>query len=204
MVTEKNTSIKKTSVIRNVPVPPLIQKNVLSERKTLKGVSVDSIPLPPLFLEEEMEQEPSDFVTPQHGLFKKFNLFHLGSRKVFPIMRETVSVPEQDLPSFPQDALSLPQKQPSSLPPAPLEEKVRVDIAPDPWQKTQELLLKCRSAIEKGKVDYAQIYYEELQPFYPRLDSYQQGIVSQIIFDIQQDLEMLKLRKLREQLKKAY
>ncbi|MSR86427.1 hypothetical protein EXS74_03455 [Candidatus Woesearchaeota archaeon] len=201
MVVKKSSSsnnVKKIGLaLQDVPIPPVKEGILSTEAKNLKGIPLESVPLPPLFFDENFEEKsPFDFVSPQHGLFKKFNLFHLGFRKVFPIMHETVFVTEESPSSFPERDISFPS--------VVMEEHPRVKLPPDPWQRTQELLLKCRTAIEKRKVDYAQIYYEELKPFYPRLETYQQTLVSQVILDMQQDLEMLKLSKLKEQLKKVH
>ena len=193
---------KKPLSLKNVPIPPKKKKLTFPELVSLKkDIPLQNVPAPSLPVEVE---EPFDLISEEHGLFKRFDLFKLRTRKVFPVMYEKVATeePNEELPLLIHERQipSLEQKKQ-----VPIQEQVFLpEIAPDPWQKTQELLTKCRSAIQKGKLDYAQIFYEELKPFYPRLTPEQQTTVTQIVLDIQQDLQMLQLQKLKDRLKKGY
>ncbi|MDP3729059.1 MAG: hypothetical protein Q8R18_06450 [bacterium] len=73
---------------------------------------------------------------------------------------------------------------------------------PNPLEKTNELLQKCRKALQNGNLNYAQIFYEELKPFYLRISSQQRSEIHPIFVELQQDLEMLHLRFVRQKLKK--
>ena len=213
MVVKKNSSVsvkKKSLSLKNVPVPLKKQKIRFPELFFLKKNEppLKSMPIPSKSLQQN---QPFDLVSEEHGLFRRWDLFRLGSRKVFPFMHEKVAVTEElveeiaPFTSPPKEKslpLSLGQNKTLIL---PVHEQILLpDLAPEPWQKTLELLFECRSALQKEKLDYAQIFYEELKPFYSKLTSAQQEFVTRVVLDLAQDLEMLKLQKLKERLKRGY
>ena len=200
MVVKRNSSSKKKvqtkTLLQDVPVPPKKEKLVFPELQVKKKMLLKNVPLFP----SVKKKEPFDFVTAEHRLFKKWDIFHLRSRKVFPLRSEIVTVTEEPVE---QHSLFEAPREVPSFSRELLEEEHPIVLPPNAWQKTQELLLKCRIAIDKEKLEYAQIYYEELQPFYSRLEVIQQKMVSHVLLDLRQDIEMLKLTKLHEQLRRA-
>lgn len=210
MASKKNSPSVKKKALEDVSIPVKKQRLVFPELRHLgkKEIPLESVPVPPSPEPVAQESEPFDLVTAEHGLFKRLNPFHLRTRKIFPVMHETVTVteePVEELPSFVSPLEEIP-KEGSPFPwKTPVQEPLPFSsLPPDPWTKTRELLRKCQNALRAGKLDYAQIYYEELKPFYSKITPEQQQFVLSLISGIQQDIEMLKLHRIREQLRKEY
>ncbi len=136
-----------------------------------------------------------DWLSAEHELFRKKDVFHLDRKHVVSFVKKEAVVQKQILPEPPlffesqdeKELLSFPEiKEPSS----------------DPLEETQKLLQKCQSFIRNGKLDYAQIYYEKLKPFYLRLSAQQQSLTYSAFIALQQDLEMLRLQHIRKDLSK--
>ncbi|HIH58881.1 MAG TPA: hypothetical protein HA360_03050 [Nanoarchaeota archaeon] len=82
---------------------------------------------------------------------------------------------------------------------SPLQEK---ETFPDPLEKTRELIQKCRKSLDKGNLDYAEIFYGQLRPFYLRISSSQRSELYPVFIALQHDLEMLRLSFVKQDLQK--
>src|SRR3989338_6206105 len=131
-------------------------------------------------------------------LFNKKEALRLEHKKVL----EQKKAPLQDIP-FPELVMqkkTIFKKQATpEVVSSPLQEK---ETFPDPLEKTRELIQKCRKSLDKGNLDYAEIFYGQLRPFYLRISSSQRSELYPVFIALQHDLEMLRLSFVKQDLQK--
>ncbi len=74
----------------------------------------------------------------------------------------------------------------------------------DPWNKVVELLNKCSSAILRKNLDFGEIYYEQIKPFYDKLDMNDKKIVFFKIRELQERIFELRMKRVRKLLRAIY
>lgn len=173
-----------------------------------------------------------DFLRAEHALFAESDFYHLRRKNVVPTIR-TIAVPKKNLIISEEDSLfkedkelyfpglSVPKKSsfekiPVSIPDsraltleipqriAPGKSSFQVLSEMDPMKKSMELVGKCQKALQNKNYDFAVLYSEELVPFYKKLSSEQQKLLSDYIEDVEQRIQMLYLDKVHDRLKKVY
>lgn len=68
----------------------------------------------------------------------------------------------------------------------------------DPWTRVVELLDKCDNAVLNKNLDFAEIYYEQVKPFYERLNSNDQRFVFFKVKELQENIIVLRMKKVRK------
>ncbi len=179
MVKKKESSnLVKKIVLRNVPKPPILKKKEELIEKEDKSV---------------IKESSSEFVNDEVSLFNKLNHFYLRKKLV--------------LPPLPDFKFTYKEKDFLVVKEIPIEESVEdlfvIPIRePDSLEKTKELLGKFQRAVLRKKPEQAYLYYEQLKPFYLKLQVDQQQIVSSILVELLPELEMLQLGEVSKKLKK--
>ncbi len=84
----------------------------------------------------------------------------------------------------------------------PLEEyNVEIENI-DPWVKVNDLLMRCYQGVSKKDLGYVELNYNQIKPLFLRLERWQKQKVYPKLIDIQNDMTMLDMNKLREGLRK--
>ena len=68
----------------------------------------------------------------------------------------------------------------------------------DPWVKIIELLNKCDNAVLKNKLDFAEIYYGQIQPFYEQLEDNDKRFVFFKIKELQESIIELRMDRVKQ------
>jgi hypothetical protein len=71
----------------------------------------------------------------------------------------------------------------------------------DPWNKVVELLNSCGKAVQNKNLDFAEIYYEQIHPFFNKLAINDQRAVLFRLQELQEGILNLRMKKVRKVLR---
>ena len=71
-----------------------------------------------------------------------------------------------------------------------------------PWEQVVGVLQKCYRCVQRRNYAFAEIYYEELRPFYVKLTPPQQQLVYPYLVELQQVLVMARFKKVKALLRR--
>lgn len=72
----------------------------------------------------------------------------------------------------------------------------------NPWERVIERMQRCKESIDMGHVNLAEVFYFEIKPFYNRLNFYQQNELYPYLQELQQNMNMLMMKKVKNSLKR--